>query len=166
MNAPVRVPSRPRRSLGRAVLAARAAALAGLLAVAPGAAEAAPAADLAPGSVTIALTALEDDGGRGPCRATLRIRNDGGVRVETFSLRLVLFDPGGAVLREVVVLAMPLRPGGRTTAATFPALAAPCDGLGAVVIRDFPLCADRAGRRLACRAAAVPVSRVVAPFGF
>ena len=114
---------------------------------------AAEAAPLAPGDLIVTLTGLDDGGAGGPCRASLRIDNRSAVVISTFSLRLVLFDRSGAVLRQLSVLAMPVTPG-RPTEATFPASMGPCRTVEAIRLIDFPLCADADGRRLGCARAA------------
>lgn len=131
--------------------------------VPPGAspARAAPP-DLTPGDLTVTLTALEDANGAGPCRASLTIESRAAVTLATFSLRLVLFDSDGAVLRQLSVLAMPVRPT-QPTEAVFPASARPCADLGGIRLRDMPLCADADGRRLSCDAAVRVRSLVTLP---
>lgn len=125
-----------------------------------------------PGPLTVTLVALADsreaaDGAPASgdsCTMTVSVRHGGSVRVETFSLRLVLFDRSGVVLRQVSVLAMPLVPG-QATHATFPADDVRCDRIGAVNLRDFPLCADAAGAPLDCGADLTVRSTAGVPFG-
>lgn len=127
------------------------------------AAEAAEAADLKAGDLTITLSALRDDKGNGPCRASVRIETGASLKLATFSMRLALFDPSGAVTRRLTVLAMPVEPD-QPTQATFPASPGACASIGAVRLLDFPLCGDANGRRLSCDRAARTDSLIDVPF--
>jgi len=122
---------------------------------------------LASGDLVLTLHALapDDDGGPTPCRATLHIRNRSPVRVQAFALSVLVHDRDGVLVRQVSVLAMPLRPRAKTVA-SFPVLETGCAHLGSLRIRGFPWCTDLRGRRLDCRAAAVVESRLAVPLSF
>jgi hypothetical protein len=134
-----------------------------LLTAAPGWAQTAqePAID----DLHLVLARLADTDDPGGCRATLNITTTGPATLATFSVRLVLFDPNGAALRTLSVLAMPVAPT-QPTIATFPTGEDTCAGIGAFQVLGFPLCADGDGRSLACAGAARTDSRVEGvPFG-
>lgn len=140
-------------ALGAAVLVLSAA----FLSAAPGSAQTPP--DPAIEDLHLVLTRLADTNEPGGCRATLSISSTGPATLATFSVRLVLFDPNGAALRMLSVLAMPVAPA-QPTIATFPTGEDTCAGIGAFQVLGFPLCADGDGGSLACAGAARAESRV------
>lgn len=157
---------------GRLVAGALGALLAGGLGVASAlaaddaAAPSRPAGPgLGPGDLVVTLNALVSVDGPVTCRATLLIDNRSPMRVQSFALSVLVHDRDGVLVRQVKVLAMPLR-ARTTTVATFPVLDDGCARLGSLRILDVPLCADAHGRGLGCRAAMVPGSRVAVPLGF
>ena len=129
-----------------------------LLAAAPGAAQTAQGPAIK--DLNLVLARLTDAGeNAGGCLATLRITTTGPATLATFSVRLVLFDPNGAVLRTLTVLAMPVAPE-QPTVATFPTGEDTCADIGALRALGFPLCADGDGRPLGCAGTASMESRV------
>jgi len=139
-----------------------------ILGLAPGPAGGAPAVaaeatDLAAEDLTITLNALRDDGGNGPCRASVRIETGASFTLATFSMRLALYDRSGTMMHHLTVLAMPVEPE-QPTQATFPASPGACAPIGAMRLLAFPLCGDAKGRRLSCDRAARTQSLIDVPF--
>jgi len=126
-----------------------------------------PAVDLAPGQLGLTLTRVTpwDSRAPGPCQITLTVDNRSRLRVRTFAVSLLIYDPQGTLLRQVSVLTMPLRPG-RQSDVTVPVLPDGCARLGSLRVFGFPWCHGDDGRRLNCRAAMVTASHVPVPLSF
>jgi hypothetical protein len=94
--------------------------------------------------LTLELNKLEPvpaaAGAAGGCRAYLVAANpEGGAKIDSLRLDLVLFGTDGVIARRIALDVGPVMPG-RTQVRPFELRDVPCDGIGRILVNDTILC--------------------------